>query len=101
MEAYYFLPFFVLFKDTFTFLVTVMQSLKTKNISSVSQPHLGRKYFYLICTNTFHLQLNRFTMKDIYHRATSHSYFEGRQDIFYLKTHSTHFIYGYMASDIW
>ena len=27
--------------------------------------------------------------------------FEGRKDIFYLTTDSTHFIYGYMASDIW
>ena len=26
---------------------------------------------------------------------------EGRKDIFYLTTHSTHFIYGYMTSDIW
>ena len=26
---------------------------------------------------------------------------EGRKEMFYLKTHSTHFIYGYMASDIW
>ena len=26
---------------------------------------------------------------------------EGRKDIFYLTTHSTHFIYGNMASDIW
>ena len=26
---------------------------------------------------------------------------EGRKDMFYLTTHSTHFIYGYMASDIW
>ena len=25
---------------------------------------------------------------------------EGRKEIFYLTTHSTHFIYGYMASDI-
>ena len=24
----------------------------------------------------------------------------GRNDVFYLTTHSTHFIYGYMASDI-
>ena len=24
---------------------------------------------------------------------------EGRKEMFYLKTHSTHFIYGYMASD--
>ena len=25
----------------------------------------------------------------------------GRKETFYLTTHSTHFIYGYMASDIW
>ena len=24
-----------------------------------------------------------------------------RKEMFYLMTHSTHFIYGYMASDIW
>ena len=28
-------------------------------------------------------------------------YFEGRKEMFYLTTQSTHFIYGYMASDIW
>ena len=26
---------------------------------------------------------------------------EGRKEMVYLTTHSTHFIYGYMASDIW
>ena len=26
---------------------------------------------------------------------------EGRKNMFYLTTHSTHFIYGYVASDIW
>ena len=29
------------------------------------------------------------------------SRFEERNEMFYLTTHSTHFIYGYMASDIW
>ena len=28
-------------------------------------------------------------------------FMEGRKEMFYLMTHSTHFIYGYMASDIW
>ena len=28
-------------------------------------------------------------------------FFNGRKEMFYLTTHSTHFIYGYMASDIW
>ena len=26
---------------------------------------------------------------------------EGKKEMFYLTTNSTHFIYGYMASDIW
>ena len=26
---------------------------------------------------------------------------EGRKEMFYLTTHSTHFVYGYMAPDIW
>ena len=27
--------------------------------------------------------------------------YQGRKEMFYLTKHSTHFIYGYMASDIW
>ena len=27
--------------------------------------------------------------------------YEGRKEMFYLTTHSTHYIYGYMVSDIW
>ena len=26
---------------------------------------------------------------------------EGKKELFYLTMHSTHFMYGYMASDIW
>ena len=36
--------------------------------------------------------------------ATSHrqdSTYQREREMFYLTTHSTHFIYGYMASDIW
>ena len=36
-----------------------------------------------------------------YHRATSGSPEMREREMFYLTTHSTHFIYGYMASDIW
>ena len=32
---------------------------------------------------------------------SAQSWKEGRNEMFYLTTHSTHFIYGYMASDIW
>ena len=33
--------------------------------------------------------------------AFSKMLYMGREKMFYLTTHSTHFIYGYMASDIW
>ena len=33
--------------------------------------------------------------------AESCKYTKGRKEMFYLTTHSTHFIYCYMASDIW
>ena len=32
--------------------------------------------------------------------GTTHLLLQGRKEMFYLTTHSTHFIYGYMASDI-
>ena len=37
-----------------------------------------------------------------HHGTTSHSLDinEGRKEMFYLTTHSTHFIFGYMASDM-
>ena len=34
-------------------------------------------------------------------RCTQIAREEGRKEMLYLTTHSTHFIYGYMASDIW
>ena len=44
--------------------------------------------------NTFYLRLY-----GIRHMVKDHS--DSERDIFYLTTHSTHFIYGYMASGIW
>ena len=35
------------------------------------------------------------------HKQVTNSTKEGRNVMFYLTTHSTHFIYRYMASDIW
>ena len=34
-------------------------------------------------------------------RCFSEKEFKGRKELFYLTMHSTCFIYGYMASDIW
>ena len=33
--------------------------------------------------------------------GTTHSYYMREREMFYLTTYSTHFIYGYMAYDIW
>ena len=54
----------------------------------VSGTGIGRKEGNVLfndALNTFYLRL----------------YMEGSKEMFYLTTHSTHFIYGYMASDIW
>ena len=47
--------------------------------------------------NTFYLRL--YGVRDM---VKDHSDSErGRKEMFYLMTHSTQFIYGYMESDIW
>ena len=38
---------------------------------------------------------------NIFSRDTVRKRFEGRKEMFYLTTHSTHYIYCYMALDIW
>ena len=46
--------------------------------------------------NTFYLRLYGVT-----HMVKDHSDSEREREMFYLTTHSTNFIYGYMASHIW
>ena len=41
------------------------------------------------------------TTSDPHRARIAQHVLEGRKEMFYLTTHSTHFIYGYMASDIW
>ena len=51
-------------------------------------------------TLTVHLeQNNNNKLRNLF--SLSFQNYEGRKEMFYLTTHSTHFIYGYMASDIW
>ena len=54
---------------------------------------------YIVSTVTIVMWL----MINVYNVYCNHSDVdkEGRKEMFYLTTHSTHFIYGYMASDIW
>ena len=40
-------------------------------------------------------------MCHLFHKAVDIFKHYKRKEVFYLTTHSTHFIYGYMASDIW
>ena len=41
------------------------------------------------------------TTAHLYKHTAEHSHREREREMFYLTTHSTHFIYSYMASDIW
>ena len=43
----------------------------------------------------------KLTTNTLRHTAHGLPWDEGRKEMFYLTTHSTHFIYGYKASDIW
>ena len=56
-----------------------------------------------ICKNHSDSSKGSFTSIDriVHTTAFAIPVMEGRKDIFYLTMHSTHFIYGYMASDIW
>ena len=47
----------------------------------------------LMCVNSTHIVC----LSELYISI----YILGEREMFYLTTHSTHFIYGYMASDIW
>ena len=46
-------------------------------------------------------QNTKLLMCSYFHECIRVRFKEGRKEMFYLTTHSTHFIYGYMASDIW
>ena len=67
---------------------------------------IGRKEGNVLFNNaliTFYLRL--YGVRHLIVRKETRNkvaiYWSGRKDMFYLMTHSTHFIYGYMASDIW
>ena len=55
------------------------------------------KFMYICCT---HMHCTELTHKFNIHPLCCTVYKEGRK-MFYLTMHSTYFIYGYMASDIW
>ena len=63
-----------------------------------SERERERNVLFNDALNTFYLRLYgvRHMVKD-----HSDSEREREREMFYLTTHSTHFIYGYMASDIW
>ena len=73
---------------------------KNKSRSGVENYFIKREKCFLFndTLNTFYLRLYgiRHMVKD-----HSDSEKEREREMFYLMTHSTHFIYGYMASDIW
>ena len=91
--------------------VTILE-LFVRPISPIKSSTL---FWLLLAYQYFVLNLNILKLKQVcfivyeqmylnylyYYISILQSLFEGRKEMFYLTTHSTHFIYGYMASDIW
>ena len=63
---------------------------------SDSERERERNVLFNDTLNTFYLRLY-----GVRHMVKDHSDSEREREMLYLTTHSTHFIYGYMASDIW
>ena len=64
--------------------------------------HISMQCFCFVF-NIIYIYSDQLIMDDgvyIVHKELSTHIWQGNE-IFYLTTHSTHFIYGYMASDIW
>ena len=60
-----------------------------------------RRTSELVCIKFWASSMNR-SISGWWDRISSRCFYKtGRKEMFYLMTHSTHFIYGYMASDIW
>ena len=51
----------------------------------------------IINTMTFIISLMEFCLKVLF----INQLIKRKKEVFYLTTHSTHFVYGYMASDTW
>ena len=84
-----------------------LQSTKNNHLSLKHMMHKHDRYTGFLITYLFNDTVNAFWLTVI---SASWTYLlekntsdllEGRKEMFYLTTHSTHFIYGYMASNIW
>ena len=75
-------------------LITLRVKMKVNIYTLIDEP-LEKNFFYSVVTDIYFLL---FKTKYIYFVSLCG---RGRKEMFYLTTHSTHFIYGYMASDIW
>ena len=56
---------------------------------------------WISCKNTLLNYSYSAYFKHIAKNTFTEEHKEGKKEMFYLTTHSTHFIYGYMTSDIW
>ena len=94
------------YMEIYTFDLSLNMSYIIIYIIIVSLIDIFGKYlFYIIIIINFEiilLLLLLFIYLFIYFYCYYYYYyFTNRKEMFYLTTHSTHFIYGYMASDIW
>ena len=92
----------VLFNDTLNTFYLRLYGKRTTQIAR-KEWNYGNVLFN-DALNTFYLRLyGRKEGNVLFNDAlnTFYLWLYGRKEVFYLTTHSTHFIYSYMASDIW
>ena len=61
-------------------------------------PHLVIEQYKHVVEAVHHVPITTYSNRS---RTAASGKIRGEREMFYLTTHSTHFIYGYMASDIW
>ena len=72
----------------------------SKNSPSSSRPNSPSRSLPSCSCSYYKSDAHRTTLL-IYHFVKILMYLVNEREIFYLTTHSTHFIYGYMATDMW
>ena len=73
----------------------------TKNVLKASSNKSINNYYYGIKIRIIPLLFSLFVQINLKYLIDFHHWIWNGMEMFYLTTHSTHFIYGYMESDIW
>ena len=97
--------FLMLVTSVFTCNLCKFQTLPPRNVEDVQRRRSEPTHIVFSRSTGPHLSVTWQQQGEFITAKRGHlvllEHIEGRKELFYLTTHSTHFIYGYMASDIW